>query len=188
MELGPWFNIKMSSYQYRKSHCRDKTVVRSSYLHNGISYTGKVTSLYWIGALVTIGSGIGLWPVQYQAITWTNSDLLLTWHLIANFSLNQNLIYFSFPEIIKMSSTKCRPFWSSLNVSILWGLNKETDILTMVSSAFHWQKMSILTGACRTSFLLDQSSLVQVMAWRRMRHELLSKPIITEITAAYLWN
>ena len=47
---GPWFNIKMSSYQYRKSHCRDKTVVRSSYLHNGISYTGKMTSLYWIGA------------------------------------------------------------------------------------------------------------------------------------------
>ena len=46
-EPGPWFNIKMSSYQYRKSHCGDKTIVRSSYLHNGISYTGKMTSLYW---------------------------------------------------------------------------------------------------------------------------------------------
>ena len=45
---GPWFNIKMSSYQYGKSHCGDKTVVRSSYLHNGISYTDKMTSLYWI--------------------------------------------------------------------------------------------------------------------------------------------
>ena len=45
-----WFNIKMLSYQYRKSHCGDKTVVRSSYLHNGISYTGKTTSLYWIRA------------------------------------------------------------------------------------------------------------------------------------------
>ena len=42
-----WFNIKMSSYQYRKSHCGDKTAVRSSYLHNGISNTGKMTSLYW---------------------------------------------------------------------------------------------------------------------------------------------
>ena len=49
---GPWFNIKMSSYQYRKSHCGNKTVVRSSYLHNGISYTGKMTSLYWFGPLV----------------------------------------------------------------------------------------------------------------------------------------
>ena len=49
---GPRFNIKMSSYQYRESHCGDKTVVRSSYLHNGISYTGKMSSLYWIGAQV----------------------------------------------------------------------------------------------------------------------------------------
>ena len=42
MQPGPLFNIKMSSYQYRKSHCGDKTVVRSSYLHNGISYTDKM--------------------------------------------------------------------------------------------------------------------------------------------------
>ena len=47
---GPRFNIKMLSYQYRKSHCGDKTVVRSSYLHNGISYTGRMSSLYWIRA------------------------------------------------------------------------------------------------------------------------------------------
>ena len=53
MAPGPRFNIKMSSYQYRKSHCGDKTVVRSSYLPNGISYTGKISSLYWIRALAT---------------------------------------------------------------------------------------------------------------------------------------
>ena len=58
---GPQFNIKMSSYQYRKSHCGDKTVVRSSYLHNGISYTGKMSSLYWIGA---------------QSIIWTHDSVL----------------------------------------------------------------------------------------------------------------
>ena len=38
----------MTSYQYRKSHCGDKTVVISSYLHNGSVYTGKMASLYWI--------------------------------------------------------------------------------------------------------------------------------------------
>ena len=47
---GPQFNIKMTSYQYRKSHCRDMMILRPSYLHNGISYTGKMTSLYWMGA------------------------------------------------------------------------------------------------------------------------------------------
>ena len=51
LNTGGWINIKMSSYQYRKSHCGDKTILRPSYLHNGISYTGKMTSLYWIRAL-----------------------------------------------------------------------------------------------------------------------------------------
>ena len=37
-------------YRYRKYHCGDKTVLRSSYLHSGISYTSKTTSLYWIRA------------------------------------------------------------------------------------------------------------------------------------------
>ena len=57
----------MSSYKYRKSHCGDKTVVRSSYLHNEIFYTSKVkmTSLYWIGALVLSKSGI-----SPQSIEW----------------------------------------------------------------------------------------------------------------------
>ena len=49
---GGWFNIKMPSYQYRKFHCGDKTILRPPYLHNGISYTGKMTSLYWIRALI----------------------------------------------------------------------------------------------------------------------------------------
>ena len=40
--------IESGPYQYRKSHCGDKTILRPSYLHNGISYTGKMTSLYWI--------------------------------------------------------------------------------------------------------------------------------------------
>ena len=49
-------NIKMPSYQYRESHCGDKTILRSSYLHNGISYTGKMASLYWIRALTILGT------------------------------------------------------------------------------------------------------------------------------------
>ena len=49
---GPRFNIKTTSYQYRKSHCGDKTILRPSYLHSGISCTGKMVSLYWIRALL----------------------------------------------------------------------------------------------------------------------------------------
>ena len=59
----PWFNIKMS-YQYRKSHCGDKTVVRSSYLHNGICYTGTMTSLYWIRAQASHKLTLYLWSLK----------------------------------------------------------------------------------------------------------------------------
>ena len=65
---GPRFNKKMTSYQYRKSHCGDKTILRPSYLHNGISYTGKMTSLYWIRALENcISKGSRNWSV---AMIW----------------------------------------------------------------------------------------------------------------------
>ena len=45
-DTGDWFSIKVSPYQYRKSHCGDKMILWSSYLHNGISYTSKTSSLY----------------------------------------------------------------------------------------------------------------------------------------------
>ena len=63
---GPWFNIKMTSCHYRKSYCGDKTVVRSSYLHNGISYTGKTVSVYWIGALMFTSRGINIVGVEAE--------------------------------------------------------------------------------------------------------------------------
>ena len=43
-EAGPWFDIKISSYEYRKSNCGDKLIKRSSYLRNGYSYTGKTAA------------------------------------------------------------------------------------------------------------------------------------------------
>ena len=68
---GPWFNMKTLSYQCRKSHCGDKTVVRSSYRHNRISYTGKMWSLYWIRALApkvaraSAGMSLAVWDRQH---------------------------------------------------------------------------------------------------------------------------
>ena len=47
-----WSNIRCLTYQYRKSHCGDKTNIRPPYLHNGISYSSKMISHYCIRALV----------------------------------------------------------------------------------------------------------------------------------------
>ena len=69
-QTGPRFNIKMSPYQYNKCHCGDKMGVRSSYLHNGISYTSKMTSLYWFSPLLVIReTSMATRPYIYQQIT-----------------------------------------------------------------------------------------------------------------------
>ena len=83
---GLQFNIKMSSYQYRKSHCGDKTVVRSSYLHNGISYTGKMSSLYWIRPWCPCIMIIPIWLTILQTSRWYFCDSgLMVNLLIINF-------------------------------------------------------------------------------------------------------
>ena len=73
----------MTSYQYRKSHCGDKTILRPSYLHNGISYTGKMTSLYWIRAQHTsFGNGS---PAPFHCL----STFPWVWQHISFFGLIQ---------------------------------------------------------------------------------------------------
>ena len=112
---GPWFNIKMSSYQYRKSHCGDKTILRPSYLPNGISYTGKMTSLYWIRAqdlkcqhrnacIMQVNRKLGrkcchLMPHNYDGNAWCNHR-----KNAKNFSQNRNEMTYSEskPYIMKL--------------------------------------------------------------------------------------
>ena len=76
---GPWFNIKMSSYHYRKSHTGGKTVVRSSYLHNGISFTGKMTYFYWISPQTTSSPYLQMPRCQNrcQGITNNYADFIM---------------------------------------------------------------------------------------------------------------
>ena len=52
-------NVKMLSRQYRNSHWSYWTILWLSYLINGISFTGKMTSFSRDG-------GFGNWPVMYQ--------------------------------------------------------------------------------------------------------------------------
>ena len=84
---GGWFNTKIPSHQYRKSLCGDKTISRPSYLHNGISYTGKTTSLYWIRAQVTMCWYELYWPDgkgQPVGHQWTIIVMSNDCHAISN--------------------------------------------------------------------------------------------------------
>ena len=71
----------MPSYQYRKCHCGDKTVVGSSYLHNGISYASKMASLYWTNPQIS----------SWFTLIW--SDKSGTSHMKISATLNWMKIY-----------------------------------------------------------------------------------------------
>ena len=132
MTPGPRFNIKMSSYQYRKSHCEDKTVVRSSYLHNGISYTGKMTSLYWIRALPLNGL---LWYKWYSVNPWCLVDLFISVYLgLQNLFQCVHKIINSFSEFkydyeINLQEVCTDHIWYCQTSNISWTLlgNKIVD-------------------------------------------------------------
>ena len=47
LNMGPCFNIKLSSHQCRSYLCRDKTLLPPS-CHRKTYYTGKTTLTYWI--------------------------------------------------------------------------------------------------------------------------------------------
>ena len=95
---GPWFSIKISSYQYRKSHCGDKTIIRSSYLHNRIFYPGKMASLYWISPKVAHFQCLQGTP----SLTWSNYNPGMYKESNVKQSVGQN--YLSFPKLKICSS------------------------------------------------------------------------------------
>ena len=75
-EQGKWFNIKMQSYQHRRSHCGYKTAERSSYFLIGISYTGK-----WHRYIKSAPrSHLGYWTSFFHELKILHSSLTVSWH------------------------------------------------------------------------------------------------------------
>ena len=122
---GPRFNIKMSSYQYRKSHCGDKTVVRSSYLHNGISYTGKMASLHsisprllgWYPELffIFILPKIEFYPrptLGWRVMLWLNSSVHPSIRL-------SGCLSFSLPHSVGHTIACTSPIFGAVNSPIM---------------------------------------------------------------------
>ena len=81
--------------------------------------------------VVIIGSDSVLSLDWWQAITWTNVDLLSFWPIkVHEQNLNKNKIYFSFKQIhLKILCAKCQPFWPGF--SELMNLKKKKIIENM---------------------------------------------------------
>ena len=74
------FLYKNWLFRHKDFHCKDKMVVRSSYLYNGNSYTGKTASLYWevpgviFPANIKIHYDWCIYPLykDYTRLSWAN--------------------------------------------------------------------------------------------------------------------
>ena len=82
----PWFNIKMQSYQFREPHFGDKTVVRPSYLHNGISYTGKMASLLVLHINTTETTEIFVHRYSYRHFDILPIDIYISMSCFSGFA------------------------------------------------------------------------------------------------------
>ena len=100
----------MASCQYRKSHCRDKTILRSSYLHNGISYTGYS----WIldTPILILRSSYLHNGISYIGYSW----ILLYW------SYDRLISTMGFPILVRchlyIESAPCLPWHIPLQLFI----------------------------------------------------------------------
>ena len=105
--LGPDSIIKMAPYQYRKSHCGDKTISRSFYLHNGISYTGNRTSLYWIGALLPnekyeyeLFIACSIVAEDQQTGDWTFKSVWISTHCLISILLSVSFVIIALQHLL----------------------------------------------------------------------------------------
>ena len=142
----------MSSHQYRKSHCGDKTILRPSYLHNGISYIGKTTSLYWIGALGISCHSIDLVLPEYSSLSTRKFD----WKFYSP-SLSQK----SQITWVQDNWTKYWPFYKwQFQMHFL-----QANVRILIQIEFK----------CVPGILIDdKSTLIEVMAWC---HQALTPPV-----------
>ena len=107
MLTEPWFNFKMSSYQYRKSHCGVKSILPSSYLYNRISYTYRTTSLYWIGVQVLTDRGLEMHA------QWRNCEItidMIYWNDVNNATIHCHLASYSSQKWPKSYLISYTPF------------------------------------------------------------------------------
>ena len=150
-EPGYRFNIKITSYQYRKSHCGDKTILRLCFLHNGISYTGKTTSLYWIGALFILHS-------QYNGCWWPGDVKSYLLNMAGLRGCNYNNLF-----------NTLRPRQNGSNFKRIF-MNENIWIPIKISLKF------VPKGPIN-----NIPALVQIMAWRRPGDKPLSEPMMVNL-------
>ena len=148
---GP-FNIKMSSYQYRDSLVKDKTVSRPSYLYHGNPITGKDGLYIETGPRIVALSLVTKWraPLQYRVINNLNTlvcCIFVLWWSYYKFLVDYvirlaTFLFFRAVTLKGMSkidlcqtTTKCEPCtW--FDAFAQWNLARSRSFVHLFACAF----------------------------------------------------
>ena len=91
---GPWFSIKMLSYQCRKSHCGDKMVIRSPYLDSGISYAGPGSNLDHTRRRCVCLFLLSVWNHYHFPVSKLNNQYIFKFYDVISAQRVKNCIYY----------------------------------------------------------------------------------------------
>ena len=139
----------MTSYQYRKFHCGDKMILRPSFLHNAISYTDKMSSLYWIRAQ-NYSTAIALSLGYGKEITYSQIMDVMT-HPCLN--------------LTRWGQDK-------------WPLFRRQHFKCIVLNEYVWSLNKISLKFVPKDLINNIPALVQIMAWRWLGDKPLSEPMM----------
>ena len=175
---GCWFNIKMPSYQYRNSHCGYKMILWSPYLHDGISYTGKMIS-YWCRSLMftskPVLQSICVWVSRFYSlciyclllIVWICSALInsIAWLISWTSNRSQMFALWYILWLRKMDSNATTNIQNSVkqpsielrHVNSHWGFND----YTITRFQFSFQSFQLIF----TKVSDWQATIVCTMTW-----------------------
>ena len=134
----------MSSYQYRKSHCGDKTILWPSYLHNGTSYyTGKMTSLYWIRAQI---------PISHSSPMRTAMGCLL-WELSITFNSGHQCALCD--VVILHNITKKKKIQGFFGHNWMFWIKLHSQVSKCVTLLTHWGRVMHICVSKATIIVSD---------------------------------
>ena len=118
--------VSSQSHQYRKSHCWDKTILRLTYLHHGISLTGKIASLYWIGGQIM--------RCHYFSFTVVILlQFLFICHNVTELSRNETIVFAKLKDLILKLSNRLMAH-HDLGVFTGWYLQSSAAITQFLGS------------------------------------------------------
>ena len=175
--IYPWSEFE--NYLFQKT----ATSTRSQWVNSL-----RPSDAYIVGKLTIISSDNGLSPGRRQAIIWTNAGILLIRPLGTNFSGiligNQT---FSFKKMhLEMSSAKWRLFYLGLSVNKLRlrqnGHHVADGFLKFIMLYENYCILiKILPKFIPEGLINNDTSLVQIMAWRRSGAKPLSEPMMVSL-------